>query len=185
MAVRHTTPRQGEAADSSGAATFLQFRAGLQRFLMRRLHDAHDAQDLAQETYLRLLRVERGDLVRNPQAYLYRIASNLVYEFRLRERQEAVTFDSLALEHAAEHPQELRPDEATERIMSEEQLQAVLMQLSPIYRAILLLRKHEGQSYPQIAATLGISVHTVKKYLARAVAQCRAADWEHPDRVHP
>ncbi len=183
--MQHSTQKKDPATDGLCGAAFLQFRAGLQRFLMRRLRDTHDAQDLAQEAYLRLLRVERGDLVRNPQAYLYRIASNLVYEFRLRERQQAVTFDSLAQEHAAEHPLDLRPDEINERIIAEEQLEAVLMRLPPAYRAILLLRKHEGRSYPQIAETLGISVHTVKKYLARAVAQCRAADWENHGRIPP
>ena len=171
------TKRPRRAPDFAGSA-FEQYHAGLQRFLMRRLRSAQNAQDLAQETYLRLLRLESGELVRKPQAYLYRIAANLVYEFKLRERKEPVTFDSEVVEHAAEHPTELPANEASERVSVDQQLEGVLMQLPPLYRAIFLLRKRDGQSYPEIARTLGISVHTVKKYLARAVAQCRAANWE-------
>ena len=45
-------------------------------------------------------------------------------------------------------------------------------------RAVFVLRKRDGLSYTEIARALDISVHTVKKYLARAVAQCRSARWE-------
>lgn len=152
--------------------------AELQRFLMRRLRSAQNAQDLAQEAYLRLLRVERSELVRKPRAYLYRIAANLVYEFQLREQRELVTFDSDALELAAERPRHGGEEDESERLSLAQQLEAVLAQLPPLYRAVFVLRKRDGLSYTEIAERLEISVHTVKKYLARAVAQCRAAQWE-------
>lgn len=154
---------------------FEHYHAGLQRFLVRRLRSAQTAQDLAQEAYLRLLRLDRGEFVRKPQAYLYRIASNLVYEYRLRERNAPVTFDSEALERAAEHPAVDLAEgaDAGDQLDMARQIDDLLEPLPPLYRAILLLRKRDGLSYPEIAQTLGISVHTVKKYLARAVAQCR------------
>jgi RNA polymerase sigma factor (sigma-70 family) len=165
---------------SFAGSAFERYHGDLQRFLMRRLRSVQNAQDVAQETYLRLLRLDRGELVRKPQAYLYRVAANLVYEFKLREANEPVTFDSEALDRAAEHPAELPANETGERVSVDQQLEAVLMQLPPLYRAVFVLRKRDGQSYPEIANTLGISVHTVKKYLARAVAQCRAAKWTSP-----
>jgi RNA polymerase sigma-70 factor (ECF subfamily) len=157
---------------------FEQYHAGLHRFLMRRLRSAQNAQDLAQETYLRLLRMDRHELVRKPQAYLYRIASNLVYEFKLRERNEPVSFDSEAFEQAAETPAGMVTGDASEGLDASRQLDAVLGQLPPLYRAVFLLRKRDGMSYPEIARALDISVHTVKKYLARAVAQIRCAHWD-------
>jgi RNA polymerase sigma factor (sigma-70 family) len=160
------------------ASAFEQFDKGLQRFLTRRLQSTENAQDLAQEAYLRLLHLDRGEFVRQPQAYLYRIASNLVYEFRLRERNQPVTFDSEALDQAAESTAEPLATEASDRIEVEQQLESILAELPPLYRAVLVLRKRDGLSYPEIARTLAISVHTVKKYLARAVAQCRSARWE-------
>jgi len=68
-------------------------------------------------------------------------------------------------------------DDAGAHIDAPEQLEYVLRQLPPMYRAVLLLRKRDGMSYAEIAQKLKLSVHTVKKYLARAVVQCRAADW--------
>jgi RNA polymerase sigma factor (sigma-70 family) len=172
---RGETPARGETL---AGATFAPYHAGLQRFLMRRLRSAQNAQDLAQEAYLRLLRIGRGELVRKPQAYLYRIAANLVYEFQLRERQDPVTFDSRALEHLAEHPVELPADDTSDQHEIEEVLARVLAQLPPLYRAVFVLRKRDGMSYIEIASQLRISVHTVKKYLARAMALCRAANWD-------
>ena len=143
---------------------------------MRRLHSAQQAQDIAQEAYLRLLRVEHSELIRQPRAYLYRIALNLVTEFRLRARRDPVTYDSETLEEMAEKTGEELSDEG-ERVADAEQIELLLAQLPPLYRAIFVLRKRDGLSYPEIAQQLGVSVHTVKKYLARAVAKCRHARW--------
>lgn len=159
-------------------SAFEQYHTGLHRFLMRRLRSTQNAQDLAQETYLRLLRMESHELVRKPQAYLYRIASNLVYEFKLRERTEPIAFDSDALERASESPAVVEETDAGEAVSVAQQLEAILGQLPPLYRAVFVLRKRDGMSYTEIARTLDISVHTVKKYLARAVAQCRCARWD-------
>ena len=167
---RRTTGQQDTVA---GEACEL-YHADLHRFLMRRLRSTQQAQDLAQEAYLRLLRVERGSLVLKPRAYLYRIATNLVYEFRLRQQREPVTFDSGVLDEASETV-EGAPGLHDERVADEQQVETLLARLPPLYGAILILRKRDGLSYEEIAQQLAISVHTVKKYLARAVALCRDA----------
>lgn len=153
-----------------------QYHAELHRFLMRRLQSTQHAQDLAQEAYLRLLRVERTELVRRPRAYLYRIAVNLISEFRLRAQREPIVFDSDTLAQVAEHVADMPADEG-DRAADAEQIELLLEQLPPLYRAIFVLRKRDGLSYQEIAQQLDISVHTVKKYLARAVAKCRSARW--------
>ena len=153
-----------------------QYHAELHRFLMRRLRSTHEAQDLAQEAYLRLLRVERAELVRQPRAYLYRIAVNLVTELRLRSRRDPITYDSEAFSEAAETASAAPADEG-ERAANAQQIEMLLDQLPPLYRAIFVLRKRDGLSYQEISQQLEISVHTVKKYLARAVARCRHARW--------
>lgn len=172
------SPKDRKSTAAFAGSAFEQYRAALQHFLMLRLHSAENAQDLAQEVYLRLLRVENAELVRKPQAYLYRIASHVVYEFRMRERNEPVDFDSEAVEQQVEHPPNVSPGEISDRLDAERRLERVLAQLPPTYRAVLLMKKRDGWSYLEIARALGISVHTVKKYLVRAVAQCRAADWD-------
>jgi len=71
-----------------------QFRLGLARYLAHRLYNAQTAEDLAQEVYLRLLRVANPERVKSPQAYVYRVAANALQEFRAREESSIVTFDS-------------------------------------------------------------------------------------------
>lgn len=165
------------AADLAGAV-FGPYRQVLQRFLVQRLGSTQDARDLSQEVYLRLLRVPDLSLVRRPQAYLLRIAANVVYEFHIGKQQEAVTFDSQMVEEAAENPPARPADDLTERLHMERQLEAVLAKLPPLYRAILLMQKRDGMSYAEIGEKLQISVHTVEKYLFRALAIVRATKWE-------
>src|SRR5579864_5473659 len=61
----------------------------LVRFIAKRLRSVADARDVAHEAYVRLLRVKRKDLIRDPQAYLYRIAVNILYEFELKKKADA------------------------------------------------------------------------------------------------
>ena len=116
--------------------------------------------------------------MRRPQAYLYRIAANLVYEYKLRERRRDVACDPEVLEELAERATEVWGDGADERLSTDQQLDRLLRKLPPTYRAVLILQKRDGMSYAEIATTLGLSVHTVQKYLFRALAQCRTARWD-------
>lgn len=164
-----------EKISNLAGAAYEQHRAALHRFLMRRLHNRQNAQDLAQEVYLRLLRVEDREVIRDPLAFLYRLAMNLVYEFRLRRRRDPVLFDSQAAEELAESPLGITAGDLSEPLCTEHQLKRVLAPLPPMLRAVFVLRKRDGMSNREIAAELGISIHTVKKYLCQAVAQCREA----------
>jgi RNA polymerase sigma-19 factor, ECF subfamily len=175
---RNKNVKSTDATTKLVESVFAQHRKALQEYLVRRLSSTAHAQDIAQEAYLRLLSVEDAELVRQPHAYLFRIASNLVYEYRLRERNDLVTYNSQAVDHFSEQPQHVSPEDLGDRLNVERQLEAVLSQLPPLQRAILIMRKRDGLSYVEIAQAMGISVHTVKKYLLRAVTQCRDLKWE-------
>ena len=64
-----------------------RWNSGLTRFLRRKVPNQIDAEDLAQEVYVRLLRMESLEQINEPQAYVYRIASNVASEWRLRASQ--------------------------------------------------------------------------------------------------
>lgn len=172
--------RQTANAAGTASSVWHQYGAWLHRYLTRclRHHDAANAQDLAQEVYLRLLRVQTGEPVRNWQAYLYRIASHVVYEFKLRARQDIVTFDSSAVESWDEHPPALVRDPIGDRVGTERQIDRALAQLLPLERAVLLMHKREGFEYAEVARELGISVNMVHKHLTRALAALRAVRWD-------
>lgn len=154
----------------------------LYRFLLSRLDSKSTAQDLAQEAYLRLLRVERQHLIRQPSAYLFRIAANLVYEFRLKESRNrgVVSLDRLKeLNLEPRSPQDFgagseNPEHEMELANMLRRIRKALENMPPLYAAVLVLCKRDGLSHQEIADKLGISIHTVRKYLTRAVLRCRA-----------
>ena len=152
---------------------FAQHGTALQAFLRRRIRVIPDAPDLAQEVYLRMLRVSDSNTIRNPELYLYAVANNLVKENAVLERQRAAwddIDDSAVQEQLAELPQF---DGEIDTALRSQRLREVLAQLSPKCRAAVLLQYGHDLSYAEIAERLGISTHMVKKYLSQALLHCR------------
>ena len=142
------------------------------RFIAKRLRSVADARDLAHEAYIRLLRVERRDLIRDPRAYLYRIAANILYEFELKQKADAVGLTRWSQYQAADtEPGLTEPD--VEALLMRKRIEAVLSQLSPKCRACLILCRRDGMTYEEIATRIGISPSMVKKYLALGLRHCR------------
>ena len=163
-----------------GISAFRHYRRELHRYLLRRLRKPQDVDDLAQEVYLRLLRHDDAKLVRKPLAYLYGIASHVVADYRIEteHEREHLTFDSDAGEHWAEQPSSVLPDDLADRLNLAQQLERALAQLPPTHAAVLLAHKRDGLSYEEVAKKLGLSIHTVEKYVTQAKARIRTMSWE-------
>jgi RNA polymerase sigma factor (sigma-70 family) len=144
----------------------------LVRFIARRLRSVCDARDVAHEAYVRLLRVKRKDLIRDPQAYLYRIAINILYEFELQKKADAVGLARCA-ECQSTEADFGHPEQDVEALQARKRIEAVLGQLTPKCRAVFILYRRDGLSYKEIGARVGISTNMVKKYLARGLRHCR------------
>jgi len=142
----------------------------LVRFLARRLGwHASELEDLAQEAFLRLLRIERTELIRNPQAYLHQVAANVLLEWRLRARQQRPhSSEATGSLPAEESVEELADIAVTRRLM-----QRALRELPPLCQAVLLLRSQEDLSNEQIAERLGVTRRMVKRHLEIGYAQLR------------
>ena len=148
-------------------------RAQIERYLATRVANPDDARELAQEAFMRLLRLEDAEFIEQPEAYLYRIAVNLAYEHRLRQRASpidryaVVEEDDLALAtpKTTEELAMLR-----ERI---ERLETALGTLAPKAQAALIYQRRDGMTYAEIAQRLGVSTSMVKKYLHAALIRCR------------
>lgn len=160
------------------APSLEECRARLHVFLSRRLRREQDVKDLVQEVYLRFLQAPQRALIRQPLAYLYRIAANLLHDMRVRDRHGYVTFNSELAEQQAEYRSEAWQSDSFEQLSAQRDVERVLGQLPPLYRAVLLLRKRDGLSCAEIARELGISKFTAEKYLYRAVAHFKEADWD-------
>jgi RNA polymerase sigma factor (sigma-70 family) len=155
------------------ARLFAEHRGALQAFLYRRIRRRPDAAELAQDVYVRLLRVPDIGAIRDPGAYLYTVASNLARDHARRERQGRTVLDvddPLVQEELAELPGIAGQLDAEQRV---KRLSEVLHQLPPKCHAALVLRYWQGLSYEEIAQRLGVSTHMVKKYLSQAIVHCR------------
>src|SRR5262245_39202172 len=131
-------PPDWDARRSSAAlasSVFDHYSRALQRYLLRRLRKAEDVRDLEQEVYLRLLRVQNAELVRDPEAYMYRIASHVVHEFWQRAEQSFVTFDSETVDELEEREPQTVPDRLADELHAERQLDRVLKRLPRKWRA--------------------------------------------------
>jgi RNA polymerase sigma factor (sigma-70 family) len=148
-----------------------RWNRSLFQFLNRRVDAAVDIEDLAQETYLRLLRARDLGEVRNPQAYLLRVASHVVLEWRdSQPRPEAfVILDEESL------PDECEPQLELEAALSQERLEKILAAVSPVMRAVLLLRLRDERSCKDIAQELSLTHRQVRRYLARGYERLRTA----------
>src|ERR1700733_15534338 len=72
---------------------FADHRGALETFFLRRVRSKADASDLAQEVYVRMLRISDKEAIRNPVHYLYTVASNLVKEHAVLDRRWANSVD--------------------------------------------------------------------------------------------
>jgi RNA polymerase sigma-70 factor (ECF subfamily) len=163
---------------ASGLAlrTFRSHARELQRFLLRRVGDRQDIDDLSQEVFARLMRVENVALIRNPLAYLLGIATHVVREFRQRKQHQCVIFDSEMAELVSENLELVSHSEistSTEQVELQNWLDTALKQLPLTHQTVLLLVKRDGLSYEEAAAATKLSVHTIEKYLVEARARLR------------
>ncbi len=146
--------------------------ATVYRLALRQLGNREDAEDAAQEVFLKAytgLASFRGDS--KLSVWLYRITGNVCTDM-LRRRRETV---SLSQENDEGEPLELElpdvrfdPVALAERHDLRERIGAALQALPPEAREILLLRELGGASYDEIAETLGLDLGTVKSRIFRA-----------------
>lgn len=142
--------------------------ADLLRYIRRRVRMESDARDIAQETYLRFIRLAKPDAIDNPEAYLFRIAGNLVWEHQLRQRAESKRA-------ALNEPAEVDANSLDLAVSAElaQRVRAVLDEIPPTPRAALVLHLRDGLTCAAIGAQMGVSVSMVKKHLATALTYCR------------
>jgi RNA polymerase sigma-70 factor (ECF subfamily) len=149
-----------------------QYGRRLRRFLSVRLRNVHDVPDLAQEVFLRLLRVEKHETIRNPEAYLFTVASHVIHQHMLRRSSEPVSVDiteALAELQTSEGEDPTHLAEGAQRV---EALEETLKELPPRVAAALILQRVGGYTVQEIGDQLGVSRETAKKYLARAAEHC-------------
>lgn len=143
-----------------------------------------EAEDLVQETYLRLLRAHhaQGSAIANPEAYLFTVALNLAREQAARRRWSLLPIEELENVTTLLAGEESAED-AADRAQRRQRLQALLGTLPERTRAVLVMQYRDGLSYKQIAERMGVSPHMVKKHVVRGLSVCRQALAETADAL--
>jgi RNA polymerase sigma factor (sigma-70 family) len=145
----------------------------LRRFLSVRLRNAADVPDLAQEVFLRLLRVEGCESIRSPEAYLFTIASHVIHQHAVRRSSEPVSVDITEVFSELRSPSSEDPPDQVEHAQRLDELERILAYLPTRVATALVLHRVAGYSVQEVGDELGVSRETAKKYLARAVEHCR------------
>ena len=143
-------------------------------YLWRMLRDRADAEDCLQDTFLRAFR-SRGRLEghANPQAWLYRIATNTA-RTRLRQRARGAARTAELDPELAASPAAGTAEQAAQRVLLAAAARATEA-LPHQQRAALILRKYQEQSYAAIAAILDCSEAAARANVYQALKKLRAA----------
>ncbi|HET8654724.1 MAG TPA: sigma-70 family RNA polymerase sigma factor [Longimicrobiaceae bacterium] len=174
--------------DSSVVAAFLagekraftelaeRYQTRLLNFVYRTTGDRERAEDLVQETFIRVYRhLHRFDQSKKFSTWVYTIASNLAKnELRNRSRNPLVLFQAIKKNwDSDQRPLEwedntYRPDDLYRKRHLKQIVDAAVKDLPEHHRAVFVLREMEGKSYEEIAEITGCNLGTVKSRLNRA-----------------
>jgi len=152
--------------------------ADLRRFLRARLGNAQEADEAAQEAFLRLHIARGRGEIKNPRGFLFAVATNLVIDVirkrKTRDRYAPTVEGGGGIESAAD-----RGRSPEQRMAAKQQLEtamAVINDLPPKCQHVFLLHRFEGVSYAQIARRLGITKKGVEYHMTQALIRLRGAE---------
>ncbi|MFQ5706764.1 MAG: RNA polymerase sigma factor [bacterium] len=147
-------------------AIFLEFQPRLYRFLWLKLRSVEIAEDLVQETFLRLWQArKRLNRESNLEIYLFRIASNLATDF-LRKAKRQKPVQSIDEEHTLASQSS---ESAPEYRQLAQIIDDTICFLPDRPRTAFLLSRYEELPHKEIAEVMGISIKTVEKHIGKAL----------------
>jgi RNA polymerase sigma-70 factor (ECF subfamily) len=143
------------------------------RLAYRLTGNAHDAEDLTQDVFVRVFRSLADYTPGTFEGWLHRITTNLFLD-RMR-RQQKIRFDALPEDTERLAGREASPEAVYTEAHLDADVEAALAALPPDFRAAVVLCDIEQLSYEEIAQTLGVKLGTVRSRISRGRAMLRAA----------
>ena len=157
-----------------------RYQAQIYSLALRMVRRAEDAEDLTQETFVRMFRaLARYDPERPFAAWLFTIASRLCIDHIRRRKVSPISLTQRERDSEEEYQIEvedpgLKPDEVTTHAEEERRTADLIAGLPPHYRIVVILRHQQDLSYEEIAEALHMPLGTVKARIHRARALLRA-----------
>lgn len=151
---------------------FREHNEALVRFLALRLRSQQEAKEVAQEAYVRLLKLDQPGAVGFLRAFLFKTAANLAVD-RIRHEQMAqrVARESKWLEELSAQP---TPEQFATDAQELKVAERLIDELPPKCRRAFLLHKVYGLDFADIARQMGLGERMVRTYVCRALLYCRA-----------
>jgi RNA polymerase sigma-70 factor (ECF subfamily) len=151
-----------------------QHSARVYRLAYRLTGNPHDAEDLTQEVFVRVFRSLSSYTPGTFEGWLHRITTNLFLD--QARRKAKIRFDALADDAETRIPSRaIAPDMAFMDTMFDDDVETALRQLTPEFRAAVVLCDIEGLSYEEIADVLDLKLGTVRSRIHRGRAMLRKA----------
>ena len=174
------------------AELIARYQNRLYRYLLRLVRQPAEAEDLFQQTWLKVVeKIRSFDASRNFDAWLFTLARNLAIDHLRRVRPQSLDEPVADDERAETAVDRLRSDDAApfERALASERrthIGEAMAALPVIYREVLALRFEEEMKIEEIAHVTGTPLSTVKTRLRRSLEQLRnsleakypGADWQ-------
>ena len=161
-------------------AAYLRKRADLLRFFTLRTGSAATAEDIVQDLYVKISGMAEPDDLRSPEAYLYRIGTNLMLDRAKQQRRRAAREGAWRRETVGGGPDPASPDPPTDETVAARQrlarLVAAVDRLPPQVATAFRLHKFEGLTHGEVAARLGVSRSAVEKYIMSALKSLLAEE---------
>lgn len=157
------------SSPASAASFFVDHHGWLLGRLNRRLSNRADAEDLASETFVRVVAQPALDAVQTPRAFLTTIAKRVLLDFWRRRDLERAWLEAIA--HL---PEDLAPSPEERAVLLEalDGIARALDGLADKARQAFLLSQLDGLTYAEIGAQLGVSASMVRKYVTQGWQAC-------------
>lgn len=164
---------RGEGAMPSWAELVAEHADSVYRLAYRLSGNQHDAEDLTQETFIRVFRSLKNYQPGTFKGWLHRITTNLFLDM-VRHRNK-IRMEALPEDYERVEGKSVTPEEEYTRSNLDPVLQRALDELSPEYRVAVILCDVVGMSYEEIATTLGVKLGTVRSRIHRGRSQLKAS----------
>lgn len=180
MADHYSDQLHGTAAFDTGEASMptweelvAEHADSVYRLAYRLSGNQHDAEDLTQETFMRVFRSLDKYKAGTFEGWLHRITTNLFLDM-VRHRSK-IRMEALPEDYDRVPGEDMTPEQAYTVANLDPALQRALDELSPDFRVAVVLCDVVGMSYDEIAETLGVKMGTVRSRIHRGRSQLRAS----------
>lgn len=150
-------------------ALFERYSPPLLAYLKSQLNDAQLADDLMQESFARLTEHYPQGKIQDSESWLFRTARNLLFDhYRQQQRRQTTAFSDDEMAHFPSSD-----PNAEQRAIDHQQVEIIIAQLLTLperTQTIFRLSRFDGLPQTEIAARLSVSLSTVEKHLAQALA---------------